>query len=85
MTLTLDESFLTAVMQRALADAPATNVPGVAVPKTQVRAELKGDLIVVPRGTPHRRSTADKDFTMLLIKLYTGGRPAPARSPAAKP
>jgi len=30
----------------------------------------KGDLIVVPRGTPHQRSTADKDFTMILIKVY---------------
>jgi len=30
----------------------------------------KGDLIVVPRGTPHQRSTANKDFTMILIKVY---------------
>jgi mannose-6-phosphate isomerase-like protein (cupin superfamily) len=30
----------------------------------------KGDLIVVPRGTPHQRSTANKDFTMILIKIY---------------
>jgi uncharacterized protein YpmS len=47
MTVTLDESFLTALLQRALADTPATTVPGVAVPKTQVRAELRGDTIVV--------------------------------------
>ncbi len=39
----------------------------------------KGDLIIVPRGTPHVRSTEGKDFTMLLIKVYTGGRPAPAK------
>jgi mannose-6-phosphate isomerase-like protein (cupin superfamily) len=31
----------------------------------------KGDLIVVPRGTPHQRSTENKDFTMILIKIYT--------------
>ena len=30
----------------------------------------KGDLIVVPRGTPHQRSTENKDFTMILIKIY---------------
>ncbi len=30
----------------------------------------KGDLVIVPRGTPHQRSTAGKDFTMLLIKIY---------------
>jgi len=30
----------------------------------------KGDLIVVPRGTPHQRSTENKDFTMILVKIY---------------
>ena len=30
----------------------------------------KGDLVVVPRGTPHHRSTLNKDFTMILIKIY---------------
>jgi mannose-6-phosphate isomerase-like protein (cupin superfamily) len=30
----------------------------------------KGDLVIVPRGTPHQRSTASKDFTMLLVKIY---------------
>ncbi len=30
----------------------------------------KGDLVVVPRGTPHQRSTSNKDFTMILIKIY---------------
>ena len=30
----------------------------------------KGDLVIVPRGTPHQRSTANKDFTMVLIKIY---------------
>ncbi len=30
----------------------------------------KGDLVIVPRGTPHQRSTVNKDFTMILIKIY---------------
>jgi mannose-6-phosphate isomerase-like protein (cupin superfamily) len=30
----------------------------------------KGDLVIVPRGTPHQRSTAGKDFTMILIKVF---------------
>jgi mannose-6-phosphate isomerase-like protein (cupin superfamily) len=30
----------------------------------------KGDLVVVPRGTPHQRSTAGKDFSMILIKVF---------------
>lgn len=47
VTVTLDESFLTALMQRAMAAPAANTVPGVDVPKTNVRAELRGDLIVV--------------------------------------
>jgi mannose-6-phosphate isomerase-like protein (cupin superfamily) len=30
----------------------------------------KGDLVIVPRGTPHQRSTANKDFMMILIKVF---------------
>jgi mannose-6-phosphate isomerase-like protein (cupin superfamily) len=31
----------------------------------------KGDLIVVPRGTPHQRnSVSGKEFTMILIKVF---------------
>jgi mannose-6-phosphate isomerase-like protein (cupin superfamily) len=37
----------------------------------------KGDLIVVPRGTPHERNTVGKDFTMILIKIYAQPLPAP--------
>ena len=36
----------------------------------------KGDLIVVPRGTPHHRSTANQDFMMILIKVFEDPRPA---------
>jgi mannose-6-phosphate isomerase-like protein (cupin superfamily) len=42
----------------------------------------KGDLVVVPRGTPHHRSTANQDFTMLLIKVFEDPRPA---APPATP
>lgn len=41
----------------------------------------KGDLVVVPRGTPHQRSTAGQDFTMILIKVFA----EPLRPPAPKP
>jgi len=37
----------------------------------------KGDLIVVPRGTPHERNTVGKDFTMILIKIYAQPLPGP--------
>jgi mannose-6-phosphate isomerase-like protein (cupin superfamily) len=43
----------------------------------------KGDLIVVPRGTPHMRSTVGKDFAMILIKIFD--KPLPAPKPAPKP
>ena len=39
----------------------------------------KGDLIIVPRGTPHQRLTVNQDFTMLLIKVYQDPRPAPKK------
>ena len=41
----------------------------------------KGDLVVVPRGTPHQRSTAKKDFVMILIKIYA----EPLKPGAPKP
>ncbi len=30
----------------------------------------KGDLIVVPRGTPHQRTVTGKSFSMILIKVF---------------
>ncbi len=37
----------------------------------------KGDLIVVPRGTPHQRiSVKGKTFSMILIKIYENPLPA---------
>jgi mannose-6-phosphate isomerase-like protein (cupin superfamily) len=47
----------------------------------------KGDLVIVPRGTPHQRSTANKNFTMILIKIYAEplkAQPKPG-SPNQKP
>lgn len=38
----------------------------------------KGDLIVVPRGTPHQRiNTKGKKFSLILIKFYQNPLPAP--------
>jgi mannose-6-phosphate isomerase-like protein (cupin superfamily) len=45
----------------------------------------KGDLIVVPRGTPHHRSTANQDFTMILIKVWEDPRPAAPMPATSKP
>jgi mannose-6-phosphate isomerase-like protein (cupin superfamily) len=38
----------------------------------------KGDLIVVPRGTPHQRT--GKDFSMILIKIFAAPLPAPPKT-----
>jgi mannose-6-phosphate isomerase-like protein (cupin superfamily) len=43
----------------------------------------KGDLVIVPRGTPHMRSTVGKDFSMLLVKVFDKPLPAPKPAPAA--
>lgn len=47
----------------------------------------KGDLVVVPRGTAHMRSTVGKDFAMILVKVFDKPLPAPkpAPTPAPKP
>lgn len=42
----------------------------------------KGDLVIVPRGTPHMRSTVGKDFAMILIKVFD--KPLPAPKPQKK-
>ena len=31
----------------------------------------KGDMIIVPRGTPHRRISAGQDVTLMVIKAFT--------------
>jgi mannose-6-phosphate isomerase-like protein (cupin superfamily) len=45
----------------------------------------KGDLIIVPRGTPHQRSTANKNFTMILVKIYLEPLKPKPTTPSAKP
>ena len=46
----------------------------------------KGDLVIVPRGTPHMRSTVGKDFAMILIIVFDKPLPPPAKTtPQAKP
>ena len=35
----------------------------------------KGDLIVVPRGTPHQRTVTGKGFSMILIKVFEAKQP----------
>lgn len=38
----------------------------------------KGDLIVVPRGTPHQRiAVKGKEFSLVLIKIFAEPLPAP--------
>src|SRR5712692_3007765 len=55
-------------------DAPKETEPGEWRSPRIVDGKIieitKGDLVIVPRGTPHQRSTANKDFTMILIKIY---------------
>ncbi|HEV7645993.1 MAG TPA: hypothetical protein VGO50_18805 [Pyrinomonadaceae bacterium] len=36
----------------------------------------KGDLIIVPRGTPHQRTVTGKGFSMILIKVFAQQQPA---------
>jgi mannose-6-phosphate isomerase-like protein (cupin superfamily) len=35
----------------------------------------KGDLVVVPRGTPHQRTVTDKKFSMILVKVFSVEQP----------
>ena len=67
-------------------DAPKETEPGEwRAPKIDGGQQIeiaKGDLIIVPRGTPHQRSTAGKDFTMILIKVYAEPlKPPPTKKP----
>jgi mannose-6-phosphate isomerase-like protein (cupin superfamily) len=36
----------------------------------------KGDLVVVPRGTPHQRTVTGKGFSMILIKVFRDVQPS---------
>jgi len=53
---------------------PKEATPGELRAKTVTGAQSivikEGDLIMVPRGTPHRRSVTGKGFSMILIKIF---------------
>ncbi len=69
-------------------DAPREISPGEWRSKTvtgnQTIEVAKGDLIIVPRGTPHRRSTQGRAFSMILIKVFADSLPAAATSDAKR-
>jgi len=35
----------------------------------------KGDLVFVPRGTPHQRTVTGKGFSMILVKIFAENQP----------
>lgn len=53
---------------------PKEATPGEWRAKTVTGAQSivikEGDLIMVPRGTPHRRTVTGKGFSMILIKIF---------------
>lgn len=53
---------------------PKEVTPGEWRAKTVTGSQMvdikEGDLIIVPRGTPHRRTVAGKGFSMILIKIF---------------
>ncbi len=36
----------------------------------------KGDLVFVPRGTPHQRTVTGKGFSMILVKIFNDPQPS---------
>lgn len=55
-------------------DDPKESSPGEWKSKTATGAKTyvikPGDLVMVPRGTPHRRTVSGKGFSMILIKIF---------------
>lgn len=60
-------------------DSPREISPGEWRSKTATGGQRvvikKGDLVVVPRGTPHQRTVSGKDFSMILIKVFASEQP----------
>jgi len=60
-------------------DTPKEVSPGEWRSKTATGGQKvvinKGDLIVVPRGTPHQRTVTDKKFSMILVKVFSVEQP----------
>jgi mannose-6-phosphate isomerase-like protein (cupin superfamily) len=61
-------------------DSPKEVSPGEWRAKTATGGQKftinKGDLIVVPRGTPHQRTVTGKGFSMILVKVFATEQPA---------
>ena len=60
-------------------DSPKEISPGEWRAKTATGGQKiviqKGDLIVVPRGTPHQRTVTGKGFAMILVKVFAAEQP----------
>ncbi|HEY2847220.1 MAG TPA: hypothetical protein VGI80_05330 [Pyrinomonadaceae bacterium] len=60
-------------------DSPTEISPGEWRAKTATGGKKvmikKGDLIVVPRGTPHQRTVTEKGFSMILVKIFAQEQP----------
>lgn len=60
-------------------DDPKEVSPGEWKAKTATggtKVEIKkGDLIFVPRGTPHQRTVTGKGFSMILVKIFAERQP----------
>ena len=59
---------------------PKEATPGEWKAKTVTGAQSvvikEGDIVMVPRGTPHRRTVTGKGFSMILIKIFEDPLPA---------
>ncbi|MBZ0230860.1 MAG: hypothetical protein K8M05_00790 [Deltaproteobacteria bacterium] len=71
MTVALDERFLTALVQRAVADG-AVQAPGVDVPRTQVQASL-GDGVIIVRASVEVLGRPTEGTVTLRPVLRDGG------------
>lgn len=60
-------------------DSPTEVSPGEWKSKTATGQQKviikKGDLIFVPRGTPHQRTVTGKGFSMILVKIFAEAQP----------
>ena len=61
-------------------DNPREATPGEWKSKTatgQTKVVIKkGDIVFVPRGTPHQRTVTGKGFSMILVKIFAENQPA---------
>ncbi len=73
------EGTATLLLGGSLVDPKETS-PGEWRAKTAVGGQRylirKGDLVFVPRGTPHHRTVTGKGFSMILIKIFETAQPA---------